>query len=729
MDTLVADGILAVGGFRFDPRTLRLYGQDRAGGWVPLPLGPRAREIFRILLVSPGVVVSKDAIMNAVWAGVAVEPNNLTVHMAALRRVLDQGGSGESCIETVPGRGYRLTLPVMRAEEAERGLARVPTTGHVDTPPLSARSGYNVRHRWVAAGASLAIVMLLLVAAWHDGWLPGKASPLRLSLVVLPFANLSGDASQDYLADAITDDLTTDLSRVHGMVVIGHGTANAYKGKSVDERRFGEELGVRYVVEGSMRKIGDNLQVNVWLVSTETGAQLWANSFDEQVRDLGRGQREIFERIGQVLNVAVTDIESARSKRERPTNPDAFDLIIRARALRLHPMGPREEAERIALYERALRLDPTSILALTGLADMLIETRHTPTGDLKRAGRLIAEAAAIDPDHSGVLEAFAYLLLAQGRHAEAIAAYQRLLDEYPNSYYAYNQIGSCLVMLGRSQEAVAMIETAIRRDPRNGYLWERYQNLGFALLMLGRDEESIAWTQRALAGNPNEIPRNRAVYILRLAAAFARLGRFDEAHHALAEANRIWPYYTARSSYPCGSGSPEFAAQIRRFQAALRLAGLRDHAGEDADFGMVSDNKLHDDLGGPTPLTAPGARTIRTPELQRLLAERRPIVIDPSECPWGLSIPGAIGLKRASWGGSTSDDIEDRLRRKMQNLTKGIVSTPIVAVGWNSERFDGRNLALRLVALGYTQVYWYRGGREAWEVNGLPETDLAAQDW
>src|SRR6202034_1872949 len=116
----------------------------------------------------------------------------------------------------------------------------------------------------------------------------------------------------------------------------------------------------------------------------------------------------------------------------------------------------------------------------------------------------------------------------------------------------------------------------------------------------------------------------------------------------------IWPYYTARSPCTRGSHSPEFAAQIRRFQAALRLAGLRDHADEDADFGAASDTKLHEDLGGLTPMTAPGAKTIRTPELQRLLGERTPIVIDPSECSWGLSIPGAIGLKRASWGGGTS---------------------------------------------------------------------------
>jgi DNA-binding winged helix-turn-helix (wHTH) protein len=272
MDALVPDGILAVGGFRFDPRTLRLYTQDAAGAWMPVPVGPRAREILRILLDRPGVVVSKDAIMNTVWAGVAVEPNNLTVHMAALRRVLDQGCSGESCIETIPGRGYRLTLPVTRAKEVESDPAGTPTTGPVHTPPPSARSGYYVRCCWAAAAATLAIVTLLLVAAWYGGWFSAKLAPPRLSLVVLPFANLSGDASEDYLANAITDDLTTDLSRVHGMVVIGRGTAYAYKGKVVDERKVGEELGVRYVVEGSMRKLGDILQVNVWLVSTETGA-------------------------------------------------------------------------------------------------------------------------------------------------------------------------------------------------------------------------------------------------------------------------------------------------------------------------------------------------------------------------------------------------------------------------------------------------------------------------
>jgi hypothetical protein len=177
------------------------------------------------------------------------------------------------------------------------------------------------------------------------------------------------------------------------------------------------------------------------------------------------------------------------------------------------------------------------------------------------------------------------------------------------------------------------------------------------------------------------------------------------------------------------SPSPAYAAQMERYQEALRLAGLRDHAEEDADFGVASDDKLHEELAGPTPTNAPGVVTIRTAELQRLTAERRAIVIDPMMYSWGRSIPGAVGLQRAGWGSSYADAAQERLRRKMLALSRGDLSTPLVAVGFNSERFDGRNLALRLAALGYTHVYWYRGGREAWEVAGLLETQLDVLDW
>ena len=171
------------------------------------------------------------------------------------------------------------------------------------------------------------------------------------------------------MAEGITEDVTTDLSHVPGMFVIARESAYAYQGKAIDVRKVGEELGVRYVLEGSVRKLGDTLRVNAQLIATETGAHLWADRFDQKLNDLSAGQEEIVRRIGQTLNVALTDIETARSKRERPTNPDAFDLILRARSLMLHPMGPDEHAERRALLERALLLDPNSIIAMTQLAD------------------------------------------------------------------------------------------------------------------------------------------------------------------------------------------------------------------------------------------------------------------------------------------------------------------------------------------------------------------------
>ena len=166
-----------------------------------------------------------------------------------------------------------------------------------------------------------------------------------------------------------------------------------------------------------------------------------------------------------------------------------------------------------------------------------------------------------------------------------------------------------------------------------------------------------------------------------------------------------------------------------RIQDALRIAGLRDHAEPDADFGVASDNALHETLEGQTPTTVAGATTVRTEELARMLAEQKPLVIDTMWRSWHLSIPGAVGLEESDAGGDLADATQDRIRRKMSELTGGDQSKPIVAMGFNSENFGGRNLALRLVALGYKNVFWYRGGREAWEVAGMPEDVVRPADW
>jgi adenylate cyclase len=640
---------------------------------------------------SHGRVLSRDQLLDAV-TGRRAEPfdRSIDVMIGRLRRKIEPSPKAPRLIVTVAGFGYRFAAPVQTVEPTQASLP---------------------------SGGETALT-------------PKRAMAPRLSIVVLPFENLSCDAKDDYLADGVTDDLTTDLSRVPGMFVIARTSAYSYKNRSVDPRKVGDELGVRYLLKGSIRKLSETVRVNAQLIATETGAHLWADRFDQRQTQLSAGQDEIVQRIGLTLNVALTDIESARSRRERPTEPDAFDLILRARSIGMHPMGPQDNAARLALFEQALRLDPTAILAMMGIATVLIETGRK--GDeLDRAGNLIAEARAIDPNHQLVLSNTGYLLAAQYRFAEAILAYQLMLDYYPNFTAAYANIGRYLMFAGRSDEAIQMIEMSIRRDPRNPYLSHRASDIGFALLMLERYEEAIVWTQRAMVAGPLAAGRV-AQNSLRIAAAQARLGHLGEAHRSLAEANRIWPFDTVRSHAPEDLSSPIYMAQVQRFQASLRLAGHRDHADEDADFGVVSDDKLHQNdyyLAGQTPTTAPGAQTIRTAELLRFIAERKVLIIDPLEYFWGRSIPGAVGLKFVGWGSSVADTMQDRLRRKMQELTSGDLNKPIVAAGWNSERYDGRNLALRLIALGYTRVYWYRGGREAWEVNGLPETELSATLW
>jgi len=258
-----------------------------------------------------------------------------------------------------------------------------------------------------------------------------------------------------------------------------------------------------------------------------------------------------------------------------------------------------------------------------------------------------------------------------------------------------------------------------------------YRNLQEALLLLGRAEESMIWGERALAANPEDGKGYRSVALRYLAAAAELSGQHDVARKRLAEANELWPYNTVRGFLRWVAETPATAPQLLRLRDALRQAGQRDHAEEGADFGVPEDNRLHAFIAGKTPLTVRGAATIRSAELARLLVEHRPLVLDSL---WVIdaaprSIPGAIGLKFSGEGGNLSGVTQDRLGAKMQALTHGDFAMPIVAVGWNAEQFDSYNLTLRLVALGYSHVYWYRGGREAWEVNGFAEADISSQSW
>ena len=747
-------------GWKFDRRAYRLFQQDTTGAWTAVSIGSRALDILALLLERPGTLVSKEAIMDAVWPTAAVEANNLTVQISALRHVLDHDRTEGSCIQTVPGRGYRFVVPVFPYEELPRLPEPPLTVGDVgyDAPGAEiggdrdvmasntaaaaevssdlsriVRHRHGVRFAGLLTGLCLAIGALLLVGFGHTVWRTHPTYRPRLSVVVLPFDNLGDDPKDDYLADGITDDLTSDLSNVTGAFVIARESAYTFKGKPEDVRKIGADLGVRYVIEGSVRRIGSTLRINVQLTSAETGEQLWSDRFDEQVTELAAGQEKIVARMSAGLGISVVDIESARSMRERPSHPDAFDLILRARSLGHLPPSLQQYDETEALYERALSLDPASVPAMVGIAFILINRAGLAdswgaTENMQRVGRLLMQARAIAPYSQVVLNLTVQWLQKQGRRREGVAVAEELIRRFPNDPSGYFDLAQNLIFIGHADEVIPLEETAIRLNPRSSWMFGRYRDMGFASLLLGEDRDAIAYLERSLAADPDVAGDRRWLYRC-LAVAYARTGQMPNAKHALAEADRLWPYDTVRGQWSIAPSDTVFAEQVRRFQDGLRLAGERDHADEDADFGVPPDAKLHNEFAGLTPTNAPGARTIRTADLVRFLAQARPVVIDTVSYSWGRSLPGAVGLQNAGLGGSFTDAAQDRLSRKMPELTKGDLSKPIVVVGWNSERFDGRNLALRLVTLGYRQVYWYRGGREAWEVANLPEADLVLQEW
>ena len=456
-------------------------------------------------------------------------------------------------------------------------------------------------------------------AAWFWGArTTGDARP-RFSLVVLPFENLSGDPNDNYLVAGITDDLTGDLSHIPGAFVIGRASAYAYEGKAVDVRQIGRELRVRYAVQGSARRAGPMLRVNAHLVSTETVSQLWSDHFDQPIGNLAAGQEQIVIRMRAALNISLTDIEAARSRRERPTNPDAFDLILQARVWDNRPRTMATTAEALRLYKLALEKDPNAVLALAGAAGKLSDFAYygvTPREPLRReAAEYIDRARRIVPDEETVLIDQAYLQRLQLLRTEATATSQRMVELYPNQQSGYWGLALGKMGNGEYAEAIPLLETSIRLNPRAPVIQDRYSFLARCLINIGRDKEGIAAANLALVGDLTKFERK--TLLLWQAAAYARTGDQEPAKHAVDAALQINPFETVRARAPNVPGSPADRAVFRRIQDALRIAGLRDHADPDADLGVALDNALHGTFEGHTPTTIQGATTVRTEELAK----------------------------------------------------------------------------------------------------------------
>jgi TolB-like protein/class 3 adenylate cyclase/Flp pilus assembly protein TadD len=357
----------------------------------------------------------------------------------------------------------------------------------------------------------------------------------RLSIVVLPFINLSNDPEQQYFADGITEDLTTDLSRIPGMFVISRNTAFTYRNKLVDIKQVGRELGVRYVLEGSVRRSASQLRVTAQLIDAETDAHLWAERFDREMGDLFALQNEITSRIAVALNFELVGAETTR-----PTeHPDALDYILRGRAAHYKLLPGEDRAEAIRMFEQALALDPRSVEAQSMLAmnlttRVLHGTTDSPVADIERAEDLARQALATSPRSPLPHMAKGGVLRARRRYAEAIAEYETVLALHRNWVAAYHHIGQCKLYTGSIEETIPLVEQAIRLSPRDYNIADFYREIGDVHLLQSRTDQAVTWLERARSAAPAE-PRIRA----RLAAAYGLNGETDRAAAELAEARRL----------------------------------------------------------------------------------------------------------------------------------------------------------------------------------------------
>ena len=408
--------------------------------------------------------------------------------------------------------------------------------------------------------------------AFSDSTREGSGPP-RLSIVVLPFANLSDDPEQEYFADGITDSLTTDLSRISGAFVIGRSAAFAYNGKTADVRQIGRELNVRYVLEGSVQRGGHRVFVNAQLLDAETASHIWAERFDKPVANLFDIQDEIVSRLANALGQELARAEAGRA--HRTANPNSMDHYFLGEAMADKGQTVANLDRRRFHYDRALVLDPDNVEALVRrawvefglIASWLCEDRHER---LRRVEADLTKALRLRPDSATGHCLMGALRIYTNRIIEGIARCERALAIDRNLAAAHGYIGAAKIFSGRSKETEAHILKALRISPRDGRAWSWTDFAGVAKFHLGRDEEAVAWLNRSVEFNPN-----MPVSHFCLAAALAHLDRIEEARESARDCLELNPNFTiARYRSQTNSRHPVYLAGRERMYEGMRLAGI-----------------------------------------------------------------------------------------------------------------------------------------------------------
>lgn len=551
----------------------------RAG--QPVAVEPQVFELLSYLARHHGRLVGKDELIEQVWGGRNVSDAALSSRIRSVRRAIGDDGEQQHLIRTVHGRGFRFVATIGDDGGAAAAEAPAPPAGAVPAAPLALpwRLGRRIRARPVAASAVAAGLSVVLVASAALGWRLWYAPPVppRLSIVVLPFANHSGGAVPEYVADTLVEGITARLSRQPEMFVISHGTARTYKDRSIDQRVVGHELEVRYVASGSLRHGDDGTAVAVQLAEAERGAQLWAETVVYGRAELISAQDQIAAGIARALGIEMVSAESERSRRERPDNPDALDLAMRGRALHLGRVTPEVNRQALELFEAAVALDADCVWGLIGIARAHLshvlnewKPRDDRAARLDRAEQAINRAIALAPMDSFAQRTRGALLRARGDPEQAIAAFERAIAINPNDSFARAELGRTMIDVGQAAQGLMQIERAMRLSPRDRLIGVWYFWAGQAAVHAGDGKVASKWLRKAIEDNPaylNPLPW--------LAVALAFNGREDEARPYMDEYLRRRPHWRLAnwdSAYE--RRHPVVLVQRERIVTALRRLGV-----------------------------------------------------------------------------------------------------------------------------------------------------------
>jgi TolB-like protein len=436
------------------------------GGEIPLTHSEFA--LLREFVRHPGRALSRDYLLDAL-AGKRADPFDRSIDMLVgrLRRKIEPDAKPPRLIVTVLGEGYKFAAPIRAETLKPRSESATPEPA---ASPLN------------------------------------KEEPPRLSVVVLPFANIGGDPEQEHFVDGVTESLTTDLSRIRGAYVVASTTAFTYKGRPLDVKTIGRELNVRYVLEGSVQRGGARMGVNVQLIDAETGNHLWAERFDKPLGDPFDTQDEIVARLSNVVTSQVTGAEAERAR--RAPNPDAMDFNLQGWALWDKGITAENLAEARRLFEGALALNPADVRARVAIANVDIAgaLSFSPDDRVARIGAaetVLNEALRLDPEIAVGHLCLGIVQINTDRAAQGIRECERALELNRNLVNAHGHIGYGKILLGRAEDTEAHILEALRLSPVDVhvYLWCMFA--GAAKIYLGNDEEAVPWLRRSIEVNRN----------------------------------------------------------------------------------------------------------------------------------------------------------------------------------------------------------------------------------